>query len=87
MGLQVFYNCWVFFKFQLRANNFGVIWFGVLWSEEPIYFGSLEIFDGATMHIGTMLQIPNDTFANTFEVVRCENHDLFYDLHHHSLQP
>ncbi len=29
------------------------IWFGVLWNKEPIYFGSLEIFDGATMHIGT----------------------------------
>jgi hypothetical protein len=53
-------------------------------TKKPIYFGSLEIFDGATMHIGTMRQIPNDTIANTFEVVRCKNHDLFYDLHHYN---
>jgi hypothetical protein len=39
-------------------------------TKSQFYFGSLEIFDGATMHIGTIvLQIPNDTFANTYEVV------------------
>jgi hypothetical protein len=86
--MQFFYNCcWVFSKFQLPPNNtfeWYMIWRSLKQRANLLWLFGNFWWSYHHAHWHTMFQIPKDIFANTFEVVSCKNHDLFYGLHHYN---